>query len=138
MTTFRKLTKASSGYVEILTTERTGTDFAYRLVGASAGPQVAVAGVCPSAGRVFDRLLSIPSLPWMRGNLILIRLDALDNLLGELSSLSPLGEIDQTIILPWTDEGAADDALIRRSYHMVLRACADLGMITGRGVVRSN
>jgi hypothetical protein len=55
----------------------------------------------------------------MRGNLILIRLDALDNLLGELSSLSPLGEIDQTIILPWTDEGAADDALIRRSYHMV-------------------
>ncbi len=134
MATFTKLKEANCGYVEIMATEQTGTSFGYRLVGASAGPQIVVAGICPSAAQVFVRLLAIPSLPWMRGNLVLIRLDALDNLWGDLSLMSPLGEIDRTLILPWSDIEDTDAELIRRGYLMVLRACAELGMICGRGV----
>lgn len=135
MADFKNLTKADSGYVEVMTNEKTGMAFGYRLTGASAGPQLVVAGTCPSAEKVFDRLLAIPSLPWMRGNLVLIRLDALDNLLGDLSSLSPLGPVDRTLVLPLPDAKELDETLTLHSYHMVLRACAELGMISGRGVV---
>lgn len=138
MTRWERLNENESGFVEVLTTARTGTAFGCRLVGAKPGPQLAVAGVCPSAEIVFDRLLSIPTLPWLRGNLILLRLDVLDDILMELSSLSSMGEIDRTVMLPWVDPDQEDRQTLRRSYHMVLRACADLGMISGRGVAPAN
>lgn len=137
MTKWERLTENECGFVEVLTTERTGIPFGCRLVGAKTGPQVAAAGACPSAEVVFNRLLSIPTLPWLRGNLILLRLDVLDDIFAELSSLASLGEIDRTVMLPWVSSEEDDDqAVLRRSYQMVLRACADLGMISGRGVSR--
>ena len=137
MSWLKELSKQSAcGCVEVLTTERTGNRFGYRLVGASAGPQIVVAGTCSSAEKVFDRMLSIPTLPWMRGNLILVRLDALDDFVGEISALKPFGKIDRTLILPWTSDEETSDLFTRRSYHKVLRACADLGKIAGRGVAR--
>ncbi|MEL6102726.1 MAG: hypothetical protein AAFR68_15620, partial [Pseudomonadota bacterium] len=82
MATWKTLTESDAGYVEVLTTSQ-GAVFGYRLKGASAGPQVVVAGVCPNAEQVFERLLLTPTLPWMRGTLIVIRLDALDDMLGD-------------------------------------------------------
>lgn len=136
MATWKTLTESDAGYVEVLTTSNNGGVFGYRLKGASAGPQVVAAGVCPSAEQVFERLLRIPTLPWMRGALVLIRLDALDDMLGDLNGLAPLGPIDRTIILPWSSANRPSEAEVRRNYHLVLRACADLGMISGRGVSR--
>lgn len=134
MSNWKKLAQADFGYIEALTATAKGTVIGYRLVGASAGPQLVVAGICPSSEHVFDRLLSIPTLPWMRGSLVLIRTSALDNLLSDLPSVSVLGEIDRTMVLPFSDTEKADETIIRRSYHQVLRACASLGMISGRGV----
>lgn len=123
-----------SGFVEVLTTQISGEVFGYRFVGHAAGPQVAVIGACASAGQAFDRLLSIPTLPWMRGNLVLIRADVLECIVGDLSSLTQVGAVDRTMILPWTNLEQADPVLVRRYYRDVLRACARLGMISGRGV----
>ena len=85
---------------------------------------------------MFDRLLMIPTLPWMRGNLLLIKLNDLHDLVDEIAALRPVGKIDRTVLLPWGSGDLSDDQLIKRGYHSVLRACADLGMITGRGVSR--
>ncbi|WP_299640354.1 hypothetical protein [uncultured Ruegeria sp.] len=41
------------------------------------------------------------------------------------------------MVLPWTNLEQADPALVRRYYRDVLRACARLGMISGRGVFGS-
>ncbi|WP_457086156.1 hypothetical protein [Marinovum sp. KMM 9879] len=126
--------EADANYVDVLTNTRDGTVFGYRLVGASAGPQVAVLGTCAAAELAFDRLMHIPTLPWMKGNLILIQLDALDDALSQIDSLVAIGPIDRTITLPRANQGGLSEAEIRHHYQTILRACTELGMISGRGV----
>ncbi len=120
----------------MLLTDRTSTAFGYRLVGAKPGPQVVVAGICPAAEGVFERLLSIPTLRWMRGNLVVVRLDVLDDLVQDISSLAPLGVVDRTVVLPVADTEEGNALRVGRNYHLVLRTCTELGMIAGRGVGR--
>lgn len=134
MTPRKSTTDAGGRYIDVLTSKNSGTIHGYLLIGANAGPQVVVAGMCSYAVEVFDRLLSTPTLPWMRGNLVMIQLDALEDLEQDTSSLAPLGIVDQTIILPCGESEFTDNRLVRASYHMVLRACAELGMIAGRRV----
>lgn len=136
MSKWKTLHQTDSGFVEVLTSDKDGSVFGYRLVGAAPGPQLVVVGQWAAAETVFDRLMSIPTLPWMRGRLVLIRTDVLDGMLGDPSSLCPLGNIDRTLILPCANAGALGDADVLRAYHMVLRVCTDLGMISGRGVLR--
>lgn len=124
---------ATSGYIQVLTTESTGTVYGYRFVGAKAGPQIVVAGHCDSAQEVFDRLIAIPTLPWMRGSMVFVRLDMLDDINADFAALSPLGQVDRTIVLPLADS-TDKERTIRTAYHAVLRAFAGLGMISGRGV----
>ena len=125
-----------SGFVEVLTTQVTGKPFGYRLQGGSSGPQLVVAGVCDMTDEVFDRIMRIPTLPWMRGSLVLIRLNALDDLFTDLARLNPLGTVDRTLVLPWPDDKVLNAFVLRRNYHLILRTCSDLGMIAGRGVAR--
>ena len=127
---------SDNAFVETLVLPGSDVPFGLRLNGASAGPQVVVAGTCDAAQTVFDRLLSIPTLPWMRGSLVMIQLETLDGMLGDLSDITPLGPIDRTVVLPWANNVEPDELQIRRNYHMVLRLCADMGMIAGRGVAR--
>ena len=97
--------------------------------------EVLVAGMCSDAEMVFERILRIPTLPWMRGSLILIRLDAFDDRLHHMRGIETLGPIERTIHLPIIGWDSPTDAEVRGAYHHVLRACARLGMIAGRGVV---
>ena len=122
------------GYVDVLTSEANGLTIGYRFIGARPGPQLAIAGFCKSSEQVFDRLISIPSLPWMRGKLVFLRLDALDSEATDLSRIPFLGSVDRTVTLPWTDSFELDDKAVREGYRMVLRACAAMGMISGRGI----
>lgn len=134
MPDWKRPSESDCGYVEVLTTHNTGAVYGHRLVGAAAGPQVLIAGFCPSAEQVFERILSIPTLPWMRGTLLLVRLELLDDLPEDLSSYSGFGKVDHTVVLPWCESCELDETHIRRCYYMTLRTCADLGMISGRGV----
>lgn len=132
MGTVEKLHHNGCSFVNVLTTQSTGAIFGYRLQGAAAGPQLVVAGTCSNAVAAFDRILRIPTLPWMKGTLVLIQLDKLADIDADLSALPNLGAIDRTLILPWDQNGGA--LAVRRSCNQVLRACTDLGMIRGRGV----
>jgi hypothetical protein len=124
---------AINGDIQVLKTESTGTVYGYRLVGANAGPQIVVAGHCDSAQQVFDRLIAIPTLPWMRGSLVFVRLDMLDDINADFDVLAPLGKVDRTLVLPLADD-TNKERVVRAAYHDVLRACTELGMISGRGV----
>ncbi|MGJ8603274.1 MAG: hypothetical protein ACSHXH_04035 [Marivita sp.] len=125
------IAERDAGYLEVFCTQTTGTIFGHRLVGTAPGPQLVVASHCQTSAHVFERLLNIPTLPWMRGNLVLIRLDALDDLVMDITSIAHIGIVDRTMILT---ENTTDPNVQRRNYHMILRACAQLGMISGRGV----
>ncbi|GGE48835.1 hypothetical protein [Actibacterium pelagium] len=134
MSISNKVHETENGYLEVFTTQRTGTEFGYRIVGAKPGPQVVVAGHCTSTVKVFERLLAIPTLPWMRGNLVLIRLDALDDLIHDITSIASIGVVDRTVILADSVSEEGDEKLQRRNYHMILRTCSQMGMVAGRGV----
>ena len=134
MTDWNRLRATEAGFVEVLASTETGEPFGHRLIGSRAGPQIVAAGDCEMTDQVFDRLLSIPTLPWMRGNLILIRLNALHDIVENIEALRPVGKIDRTVLLPWSDGSASDARRVTRGYHTILRACTDLGMIAGRGV----
>ncbi|WP_300062041.1 hypothetical protein [uncultured Roseobacter sp.] len=137
MTHHDSITDTDARYVEVLTTRRCGAVFGYRLAGTAAGPRPVVAGLGNPAEQIFDRLLQIPTLPWIRGQLVLIRLDLLDNAPDDLDSVMAIGPVDRTLTLPWYGLEDPSDSELRRGCHHVLRACSRLGMISGRGVPRA-
>ena len=134
MSNWHTVAERECGYLEVFTTQFTGTVFGYRIVGSKLGPQVVVAGSCDASTAVFERLLAIPTLPWLRGNLVLILLDALDDIVHDISSIESIGHVDRTIMLANSPTDDGGKALNQKNYHMILRVCAELGMISGRGV----
>lgn len=133
MTRFKTGILTESGYIQVLTTNAEGTVLGCRFMGTRAGPHLVLAGHDGMAQELFDRLIAIPTLPWMRGCITMVRLDLLGDIEADLAALSPLGALDRTIVLPLSD-GVSDELAIRRGYHSVLSTCAGLGMISGRGV----
>ena len=118
--------------VEVPTANGQQAVFGYRFASDNSGPQIVVAGTCATAEVLVRRLTSIRTLPWVRGSLVLIRLDVLDGLLGDIGKVLPLGEIERVIVLPWIDLDAADKAPLRRAYRAVLQACSDLELVSRR------
>ena len=135
MTHWRHKPEGDSTFVDVLTCETSGIPFGYRLIGAAPGPQVVVAGIGRIAEQVFDGLMAIPTLPWMRGTLVLVHLDVLDHPAGETALRVPLGPVDRTLKLPWPSQALPEAPLVRQSLHRVLHVCADMGMISGRGLI---
>ena len=125
--------QAGCGFVEVLTRTSDACVFGYRIGGARPGPTVVVAGYAPVAPDIYDRLLKLPTLPWMRGTLVLVTLDTLDAALIEEELVGQIGPVERTIHLPYPDRRDSEPE-IRRGYWTVLKACARLGMISGRGV----
>jgi|SRR6056297_2350626 len=115
--------------------------FGFRVGGLVNGPDVVVACQAALARQVYQRLLLIPSLNRLKGQLFLISLDRLDDLqdFGSLRGLLGVsGPIDHILTLPSVeldtlDETAATE-LVRRNYYAVLRLCARMGMVQGRGI----
>lgn len=126
----------SCPFAEVLTCD-TGTGLGYRLGGHFAGPDVLIVGHAPIADQVFDRLITLPTLGWLRGTLTLINLSVL-TLSGENPRLAQFFQPrpDELLFLPYhiTPETAQEAAT--QGYWSVLRLCADMGMIAGRGVPR--
>lgn len=115
--------------------------FGFCVGGLTAGPDVVVACQSALARQVYQRLLLIPSLNRLKGRLFLIFLDCLDDLQDPGSLRGLLGvdsPIDQLLTLPAGDIGFLDEPatreLVRRNYFAVLRLCARMGMVQGRGI----
>lgn len=124
------------GFVEVLNQACDARAFGYKIGGSRPGPTVVVAGYAPVANDIYERLLDLPTLPWLRGSLVLITLDALDiaTIDEELTDL--IGPVDRTLHLPFRAGRDHVDAA-REGYWTVLKLCAQLGMISGRGIHRS-
>lgn len=107
----------------------------YHIGGAFAGPKLLVTADMSLLASVFDRLSNLPTLPWMRGELWMINLNAFDDS-AKLQVPSSLWDtpFDATIMLPYEHSGFPEKSAIAEGYWTVLRLCADLGMISGRGV----
>jgi hypothetical protein len=121
------------GFVEVLNDARDARPFGYKIAGARPGPTVVVAGYAPVAHDIFDRLLNLPTLPWLRGSLVLISLDALDVAIVDEELANQIGHVDRTLHLPFSANRDHATAT-REGYWAVLKLCAQLGMISGRGV----
>lgn len=115
--------------------------YGFEVGGLAAGPNVLVGCHSALARQVYQRLLLIPSLNRIRGRLFLLALDRLGDF-GALGSLDELpgvtGPIDRVMTLPSIELDALDDRaaaeLVRRNYYAVLRLCARMGMVQGRGI----
>lgn len=124
---------ACSGFVEALNDPRDARPFGYRIGGARPGPTAVVAGYAPIARDIYDRLLGLPSLPWLRGSLVLITLDALDLAVIDEELIDLIGPVDRTLHLPFPSR-AEREVAVQEGYWAVLKLCSQLGMISGRGV----
>lgn len=110
-------------------------DLGYIVGGHRPGPNALVAGYQPVADRVFDALLALPTLPWLRGTLYLVRIEALGGGLaaGDAEALSDV-QFDRTLILPLRAASPGSIDVTAECYRRVLGLCAELGMIQGRGL----
>ena len=115
--------------------------YGFRIGGANAGPNLVVACQTALAQRVYQRLMLIPTLNRMRGTLFLLIADRVEEsrdpmLLDRLPGLK--GPVDFMLTLPSLHVAGLEDAavaeLVARNYWAVLRTCARMGMVQGRGI----
>ncbi len=112
-----------------------GTVIGHRIGGTLMGPHLLVAGLSPLSEVVFKKLLGIPTLAWMRGQLTLISLTKVDAFgldVGDagIATQTP----DEVMFLPYDPDPSHHDQVAREGCLAVLRLCTQLGMISGRGV----
>ena len=112
-----------------------GTVIGHRIGGTLMGPQVLVAGLSPISEVVFQKLLDIPTLASMRGQLTLVSLTKIDAFgldVGDagIGTQTP----DEVMFLPYDPNPSHHDQVVNEGYWAVLRLCTQLGMIAGRGV----
>lgn len=124
-----------------------GDVIGYRIEGAENGPTVVATGFRSAVAPVFHRLAQLPSLPRLRGRLILTFADEIDrpesglclDTLVDGPAEGPAGApADDAIFFGYQSlpgmTAEARLAIEREVYWTILRHCAALGMITGRGV----
>lgn len=118
-------------FVRVLTSPDTGNIFGYRVRGGFPGPQLAVFGERDGVQRAFDALVELPTLPWMRGTMVLLWFDAEAHRLSDYDMLEDEAPIDQITVLPADRQLPGKN---RDGLFQILRAATKLGMIAGRGV----
>ncbi|WP_152456152.1 MULTISPECIES: hypothetical protein [unclassified Roseivivax] len=131
-------------YIEELRSKDRRRCFGFKVGGSLVGPTAMVACQAVLARQVYQRLLLIPSLNRLRGQLYLVAWEELDDAQNFAALKADLGitkPVDRSLALPMRDlnniPDTEADAIIRQGYWQVLRLCADLGMIDGRGVPSS-
>ena len=119
-------TETVGPFMEVLTADRSGETVGYRLPGVRHGPNVVIAVASHLMEPLTKRLAALPTLPWMRGALEIVDLDAVAD-----EAWRPTRPIDATLSLP---SHLPCEYAERDGYRTILRLCARLGMIEGRVV----
>jgi len=125
-----------------LTHAISGATIGYRISGGTAGPRALAVGRRQDAQDAFERLALLESLPRLRGELFVLFEDAVDDETSGIAEARLLDtRFDGKIFIAYQDVLPADSAAQRdqdrAAYWTVLRLCARLGMISGRGVPKS-
>lgn len=117
---------------------RTGDLIGYRIGGHTPGPEVVIVGYRSASAEAFHRLAQLPSLPFLLGQVTLIYQEALeDQQSGFGYAALSRRHIDGSLFISYDADNMTEDSLGRMrsdAYWSVLRLCARLGMINGRGV----
>ena len=110
----------------------------FRIGGHSAGPNVVIAGGTKLTGAVYQRLLLLPTLSRLKGELFLLRLDRFDSVSGLDLCLPKDLIVDGQMLLPFVGVDDLQSPLrenaVKQAFWSVLRLCAEMGMIAGRGL----
>ncbi len=129
--------EAEGKFVDVITCARTGAPMAYCFGGARPGPNSCVAGDAALMRALCDRLARLPTLPWIRGRLYLVEIDAAAGIAQTALEASLEGaRMDATLLLPHAHGMHDWQISVERAYWTTLRLCARLGQIEGRGVRR--
>lgn len=124
-----------SRFVEILTAPITGNAIGYGFGGSLPGPNALVAGDAALIEALSERLLRLPTLPWMWGKLYLVSIDGSDCAdLEDVRDCLAEVQLDELILLPHTKTLQGWQQSVDQGYWTTLRLCSRLGMIEGRGV----
>lgn len=111
----------------------------YRVDGAENGPTMLASGYRDTITPVFRRLAKLPSLPRLRGHLLLAYVDGI-HIPGSEAKLDGLFDeaVDGSVFLGFERKVDTAPEIVarfeRESYWTILRVCANLGMIAGRGI----
>lgn len=108
-------------FMEVLTTTVAGHLIGYRLHGCYTGPTVVIAASEILLDPLASRFTALPTLPWMRGTLILVDIDAIGD-----GTWHPTHAIDATLALPVHSKSATAEM---SGFRSILRLCNRLGMI---------
>ena len=124
-------------FVEVLTAEVSGAEIGFRFGGNYPGPNALIAGDVALIDALSDRLLALPTLPWMWGKLYLVEIDGIARL-DIRDAQSGLAHVmfDEVILLPHAKTFADWQGTVNQAYWTTLKLCRRLGMIEGRGVTR--
>ncbi len=106
----------------------------YVLTGRLPGPTLVVADHGDLGRAVVARLRRLPTLPWMRGRIVVVSLDRLGAGDQARTLGGCIGSYDRIVHLPLAGRGGQTEAAAEQGYWAVLRMAARLGMISGRGV----
>jgi hypothetical protein len=122
-------------FVEVLTNPQSGMEIGYTLGGAKSGPRFLVVGHAPIIDKIYERLIALPTLPWVCGQIFLVPLDDMDESeLSDVLAQLPESSFDEAILLPIMDSQATQIQTVHHGYWKVLRLATQLGMIAGKGV----
>jgi hypothetical protein len=121
-------------FADVLTDPQTDRVFGYCIGGERPGPNALFGTWSPTVAEVAQRLIQLPSLPWMWGSLYLVALDLLQDQQRDVKQCLPNVAFDKVSILDEPEMVLLDSQSFDDSYWAVLRMCTGLGMIQGRGV----
>ena len=118
-------------WVHEITLPGPGVAIGHQISGSRRGPMLLVIGQDDVVAPVYRRIMALPRLPFIRGDLILAHFCAarpdLDNrILDHIEG--QMGPVDDTLHLVGRSEDTAE------LYWSILRFCTQYGMISGRGV----
>jgi hypothetical protein len=121
--------QAECKFVEVLTSETSGEIIGHRFAGSQSGPNALIAGDADLIASIYNRLIGMPTLPWVRGSVYLVEIDGIE-LFDMRDVKSCLSDVvfDEIILLPNGQTEPVRQHAVHRAYWALLRLCRQLGM----------
>lgn len=109
----------------------------YELGGCLAGPVLLVVGYGATLRAVRAKFATVPTLPWIRGRVVVLPMELLEPSGRGPSAPDILDQpYDDMIMLAYQGADLDSSVVAQDGYQTILRKCRDMGMISGRGIAR--
>ncbi|HSF95365.1 MAG TPA: hypothetical protein VLA52_10095 [Thermohalobaculum sp.] len=108
-----------------------------RIGGELKGPVLLVCGREPICRPIFKKIITLPSLPWLSGTLMLGYIGDFEGTGHSAYECEPFRNptFDESLFLDFHENGGRSHArYCQHAYWAILRKMTQIGMISGRGV----